>query len=79
MDPKNSGPDYVLCRDLKVLLQQSFNSLLQVFVTACSSLSFYPSYVVTILCVITRIVMLRHSQLCRDIVYVQLLQIDVAA
>ena len=31
-------------------------------------LSFYPFYVAIILCVFTRIVMLRHQQLCRDIV-----------
>ena len=33
MDPQNSSPDYIFCRDLKVLLRQSFNfyckSLLQ--------------------------------------------------
>ena len=39
MDPQNSGPDCILGRDLKVLLQQSFNSLSQVSVAACSSLS----------------------------------------
>ena len=39
MDPQNSGPYCILCRDLKVLLRQRFNSLLQVFVAACSSLS----------------------------------------
>ena len=32
MDPQNSGPYYILCRDLKVLLRQSFNSLSQVSV-----------------------------------------------
>ena len=35
-------------------------------------------YVVTILCVVHGIVMLRHRQLCRDSVFVQLLQIGVA-
>ena len=39
MDPKNSGQDCILCRDLKVLLRQGFKSLLQVFVVTCSSLS----------------------------------------
>ena len=39
MNPKNSGPDCILGRDLKVLLRQSLNSLLQVSVTTCSSLS----------------------------------------
>ena len=39
MDPKNSGQDCILCRDLKVLLRQGFKSLLQVFVATCSSLS----------------------------------------
>ena len=39
MDPQNSSPDCILCLDLKVLLRQSFNSLSQVSVAACSSLS----------------------------------------
>ena len=39
MDPQNSGLDCILCRDLKVWLRQSFNSLLQVSIAACSSLS----------------------------------------
>ena len=39
MDPQNFGPDYIHGRDLKVLSQQSFNSLLQFFVAACNSLS----------------------------------------
>ena len=39
MDPKNSGLDSILCRDLKMLLRQSFNSLSQVSVATCSSLS----------------------------------------
>ena len=39
MDPQNSGPDCILCHNLKVLLRQSFNSLSQVSVVACSSLS----------------------------------------
>ena len=39
MDPQNSGPDCILGRDLKVLLRQSFNSLSQASVAACSSLS----------------------------------------
>ena len=39
MDPKNSGLDCILCCDLKVLLRQSFKSLSQVSVVACSSLS----------------------------------------
>ena len=39
MNPQNSDSDCILTRDLKVLLVQSFNSLLQVSVTACSSLS----------------------------------------
>ena len=38
MDPQNSSPYCILDRDLKVLLQQSFNSLSQVFVAAYSSL-----------------------------------------
>ena len=39
MDPQNSGSDCILGRNLKVLLRQSFNSLLQVSVAACNSLS----------------------------------------
>ena len=39
MNPQNFGLDCILGRDLKVLLQQSFNSFMQVFVAACSSLS----------------------------------------
>ena len=39
MDPQNSGPDCILSHDLKVLSRQSFNSLLQFSITACSSLS----------------------------------------
>ena len=39
MDPQNFGSDCILCRDLKVLLRQSFKSLSQVSVAACSSLS----------------------------------------
>ena len=39
MDPQNFGPDCILGRNLKVLSQQSVNSLLQFFVAACSSLS----------------------------------------
>ena len=39
MDPQNSGLDCILCHDLKVLLRQSFNSLSQVSIAACSSLS----------------------------------------
>ena len=39
MDPKKSGLDCILFRDLKVLLRQNFNSLSQVSVAACSSLS----------------------------------------
>ena len=39
MDPQNFGPDCILRRNLKVLLQQIFNSLSQVSVAACSSLS----------------------------------------
>ena len=38
MDPINSGPYCILCRDLKVLLRQSFKYLSPVSVTACSSL-----------------------------------------
>ena len=39
MDPQNFSPDCILGRDLKVLLRQSFDSLLQVSVVACRSLS----------------------------------------
>ena len=39
MDPKNSSPDCILGRDLKVLSRQSFNSLLQFCFAACSILS----------------------------------------
>ena len=39
MDPQNSGPDCILYCDLKVLLRQSFNSLSQVSIVACNSLS----------------------------------------
>ena len=39
MDPQNSGANCILCHDLKVLLQHGFNSLSQVSVAACSSLS----------------------------------------
>ena len=39
MNPQNSGPDCILGRDLKVLLRKSFNSLLQVSIVACDSLS----------------------------------------
>ena len=39
MDPQNSGLDCILYRDLKVLLRQSYNSLSQVSIVACSSLS----------------------------------------
>ena len=39
MDPQNSGPNCILYRDLKVLLRQSFKSLSQVYIVACSSLS----------------------------------------
>ena len=39
MDPQNSGPDCILGRDLKVLLQQSVDSLLLFSVVACSILS----------------------------------------
>ena len=38
MDPQDSGPDFILDRNLKVLLRQSFNYFLQVSVVACSSL-----------------------------------------
>ena len=37
MDPQNFGPDCILGRNLKVLLRQSFNSLLQFFVAACKA------------------------------------------
>ena len=40
-------------------------------------LSFYLFYVATISCVVTGIVLLRHRQLCRDSIYVQLLKIGV--
>ena len=39
MNPQNSGPDCILGRYLKVLLRHSLDSLLQVSVAACSSLS----------------------------------------
>ena len=39
MNPQNSGPDCNLGRDLKVLSQQSFNSLSQLSVVASSILS----------------------------------------
>ena len=39
MDPQNSDPYCILCRDLKVLLRQIFNSLSQVSVATGSSLS----------------------------------------
>ena len=39
MDPQNSGLDCILCRDLEVLLRQSFQSSSQVSVAACSRLS----------------------------------------
>ena len=39
MDPQNSGPNCILCCNLKVLLRQNFNSLSQVSVAAFSSLS----------------------------------------
>ena len=38
MDPQNSGPYCILSRDLKVLSQSSFISLLQFSVATCSSL-----------------------------------------
>ena len=38
MDPQNFSPNCILGRDLKVLLRQSFDSLLQVSIAACSSL-----------------------------------------
>ena len=42
MDPQNFSPYCILGRDLKVLLRQSFDSLLQVSIVACSSL--FPLY-----------------------------------
>ena len=39
MDPQNSSLDCILGRDLKVLSRQSFNSLLQFSIAACSILS----------------------------------------
>ena len=41
MNPQNSGPDCILGRDLKFLLRQNFNSLLQVSGAACSGLSLH--------------------------------------
>ena len=39
MDPQNSSPDCILGHDLKVLSRQSFNSMLQFSIAACSIFS----------------------------------------
>ena len=73
MNAQNFGPDFILDNNLKLLLRQSFNYLLQVSVAAYSSLSRHylflqHIYSVTknfplsrlISCVFTGTVMLRH-------------------
>ena len=60
MNPKNSGPDCILGRDLKVLLRQSFNSLLQVSVAACSSLSRHHLFLQHIYFIATKFPLSRH-------------------
>ena len=42
MDPQNSSLDCILCRDLEVLSQQSFQSSSQVLVATCNHLSRLP-------------------------------------
>ena len=66
MDPQNSGPYYILCRDLKVLLRQSFNYLLQVSVAACSSLSRQSFLGHDSILFFSIFILSRQSFLCRD-------------
>ena len=54
MNPQNSGPYCILGRNLKVFSQQSFNSLLQFSVVACSSLSRQYLFLQQVYSVVTR-------------------------
>ena len=64
MNPQNSGPDCILSHDLKVLLRQSFNSLFQVSVVACSSLLRQYLFLQHIYSVMTKFPLSRQIFLC---------------
>ena len=90
MDPQNSGLDCILCRDLEVLLRQSFQCSSQVSVAACSRLSrpipYAPSWIPSRQSFLGRdsilffsiFILSRQSFLCRDISFFGSLTICLA-